>query len=89
MPDSEPAPELSPDGVPAGPAVSDEVLHLLYRSGGGQFAATLHEWYDLDGMLARVPEQVRRTGFGGLGVLVSALRERSVPSTRNSASSCP
>ena len=79
MPDGGPAPELSPDGPPAGPAVGDEVLYLLYRSGGGAFAATLHEWYDLDGMLARVPQRARRIGFGGLGLLVSALRERSVP----------
>jgi hypothetical protein len=78
LPADDPPPVLSPEGVPGGPAVSDEVLHLLQRGGRTDFTATVHEWYDLDGMLAQVPEGVRRTGFGGLGLLVSAVRERAV-----------
>ena len=77
MPDADPAPELSPDGVPAGPEVSDEVLQLLYRGGSGDCAATLHEWYDLGGMLARVPESAPQCGIRGVGLLATALSERA------------
>jgi hypothetical protein len=76
MPQDDPAPEMSPDGRPAGPEVSDEVLQLLHDSGGVAFEATLHEWSDISAMLSQVPESVRRAGFGGLGMLVSALTER-------------
>ena len=77
MPDADPAPELSPDGVPAGPEVSDKVLQLLYRGGSGDCAATLHEWYDLGGMLARVTESAPQCGIRGVGLLATALRERA------------
>ena len=77
MPDADPAPELSPDGVPAGPEVSDEVLQLLYRGGSGDCAATLHEWYDLGGMLARVTESAPQCGIRGVGLLATALSERA------------
>jgi hypothetical protein len=76
MPQDDPAPEMSPDGRPAGPDVSDEVLQLLHNSGAATFDATAHEWFDESAMLSQVPESVRRTGFGGFGVLVSALAER-------------
>jgi hypothetical protein len=76
MPQDDPAPEMSPDGHPAGPEVGDEVLQLLHDSGTAAFGATLHEWSDISAMLSQVPESVRRTGFGGLGMLVSALTER-------------
>jgi hypothetical protein len=76
MPQDDPAPEMSPDGRPAGPDVSDEVLELLHDSGAGTFDATAHEWFDESAMLSQVPESIRRTGFGGFGVLVSALAER-------------
>ncbi len=76
MPHEDPAPEVSPEGRLSGPAVGDEVLHLLHGSGTGAFAATLHQWLDLAAMLSQVPEAVRRTGFGGLGLLISALSER-------------
>jgi hypothetical protein len=76
MPQDDPAPEMSPDGRPTGPEVSDEVLQLLHDSGGA-FEATLHEWFDVSAMLSQVPESVRRTGFGGLGMLANALTERA------------
>jgi hypothetical protein len=76
MPQDDPAPEMSPDGRPAGPEVSDEVLRLLHDSGTAAFDATSHEWFDVSALLSQVPESVRRTGFGGLGVLVGALAER-------------
>ena len=45
----------APDGTagPAAPAVSDEVLQLLYRSAADEprFTATLHEWTDPDALL--------------------------------------
>ncbi len=76
MPQDDPAPEMSPDGRPAGLEVGDEVLQLLHDSGTAAFDATLHEWSDISAMLSQVPESVRRTGSGGLGILVSALTER-------------
>jgi hypothetical protein len=72
MPRDDPAPEMSPDGRLSGPAVGDEVLHLLHRSGLGAFAATLHQWLDLGAVLAQAPGTVRRTGWGGLGLLFGA-----------------
>ena len=75
MPRDDPAPQVSPDGRLAGPAVGDDVLHLLHGSGTAAFAATLHQWLDPGALLAQVPDTVRRTGFGGLGPLASALGE--------------
>jgi hypothetical protein len=75
MPRDDPAPEVSPDGRLAGPPVGDDVLHLLHGSGTAAFAATLHQWLDPGALLAQVPDAVRRTGFGGLGLLASALGE--------------
>jgi hypothetical protein len=75
MPRDDPAPEVSPYGRLAGPAVGDDVLHLLHGSGTAAFAATLHQWLDPGAVLARVPDTVRRTGFGGLGLVASALGE--------------
>jgi hypothetical protein len=72
----DPAPEISPDGRPTGPEVSDEVLQFLHDSGTAAFDATLHEWFDLSAMLAPVPESARQAGFGGLGLLLDALTER-------------
>jgi len=78
MPRTDPAPEMSPDGTLAGPEVSDEVLRLLHDSGDGAFDAMVHEWQDIRAMVSQVPESVRRTGFGGLGLLADALAERGV-----------
>jgi hypothetical protein len=75
MPRDDPAPEIAPDGRPAGPDVSDEILQLLHDSGAATFDATAHEWSDPSALLSQVPESVRRTGLGGFGVLVSALTD--------------
>jgi hypothetical protein len=78
--DDGPAPDGPPD--PAAPPVSDEVLHLLYRSGTAEprFTATLHEWVDGAALLEAVPDSARRTGFGGVGLLVDAIRETALDS---------
>jgi hypothetical protein len=76
IPHDDLAPEMSQDGLPSGPQLSDEALHLLYDSGTGEFAATLHEWHDYAALLSQVPAAARRTGFGGLGLLVDAITER-------------
>jgi hypothetical protein len=78
MPRDDPAPGVSPDGRPAGPAVGDDVLHLLHRSGTVAFTATLHQWLDPGAVLAQAPDTVRRTGLGGIGLLASALGEPAV-----------
>jgi hypothetical protein len=76
MPQEGPAPDVSRDGRLSGPDVEDEVLHLLHGSGTSAFAATLHQWFDVPAMLSQAPEAVRRTGFGGLGLLLLALGEQ-------------
>jgi hypothetical protein len=67
----------------AGSVVGDEVLHLIYRSGGAEpasFTGTLHSWFDGTALLSAVPESARKVGFGGVGLLVDALSE-SAPGT--------
>jgi hypothetical protein len=76
IPQDDPAPELSPEGLPSGPQVGDEVLHLLHRSGTGEYTATLHHWHDFGAMMSQVPAAARQTGFGGLGLLADAISER-------------
>jgi hypothetical protein len=76
IPPGEPAPVLSPAGLPSGPPVSAEVLHLLSDSGTGEFAATLHEWLDASALVAQVPAGAQRAGFGGLSLLVGAISGR-------------
>jgi hypothetical protein len=75
MPTDEQPPEEPADGVAAG--LTDEMLHLVYRSGLGapSLRATLHEWGDLDAVIAAVPPSARSTGFGGVGFLVDAVRD--------------
>jgi hypothetical protein len=72
----------APDGVPAAPGspVSDEVLHLLYRSSQDmpRFTATLHLWINVAALLEAVPESARKTGFGGVGFLVDAVRDAAL-----------
>lgn len=71
------------DPVPGGgadapvPPVSDEMLHLLYRSGLSvpRFTATMHQWVDFAALLDAVPQAARKTGFGGVGLLVDAVRD--------------
>lgn len=75
MPTDEQPPEEPADG--AAPMLPDEVLHLVYRSGLGapSLRATLHQWADLDAVLAAVPQSARGTGFGGVGFLVEVMRD--------------
>lgn len=79
IPADEPSPdEAAGEGSAAQNAgLADEVLHLVYRSGLAvpPFSATLHEWFDGSAVLAAVPESARRTGFGGVGFLLDALRD--------------
>jgi hypothetical protein len=73
-----PADDPLPGGVPAAP-VSDRLLHLLYRSGGvvPRLTCALHQWVDLAALISAVPEAARRTGFGGVGLLVDAVVDAS------------
>ncbi len=75
MPLDESVPDEAPGAAEA--AVSDEVLHLLYRSGLGEprIAATLHEWHDIGALLDAVPRSARGIGFGGVGYLLDSVRE--------------
>jgi hypothetical protein len=75
MPGDEPPPDLSPDHVPGGPPVGDDLLSLLHAGGPDQFAATLHQWFGLGGLASSVPAAARRAGFGGLGLLMDAISE--------------
>jgi hypothetical protein len=86
--DDGPAPDGPPG--PGAPSVSDQVLHLLYRSGADQprFTATLHEWIDGEALLDAVPDSARKTGFGGVGFLVDAIRGTALdPATAHQVSS--
>jgi hypothetical protein len=77
MPRDDPAPR---DGSgPATPPVSDELLHLLYRSGTAapRLTATLHDWFDFGALLEAVPESARGAGFGGVGFLVDTFLSKA------------
>ena len=75
MPADERPPEEPADGAAEG--LTDEMLHLVYRGGLGapSLRATLHEWADLDAVIAAVPQSAQGTGFGGVGFLVDAVRD--------------
>ena len=75
--------EMPPDPEPlpaGGLAVTDQMLHLLH-DGRDRWAtgitATLHHWRDMGAMLTRVPDSVRRMGFGAYGHLIDAGSERA------------
>jgi len=74
--DDGPAPDTMPGAAAAAP-LSDEVVYLLYRTGADEprLTATLHNWVDLGALLDAVPESARKTGFGGVGFLVDAIRD--------------
>jgi hypothetical protein len=78
MPQDDPAPPDRAD--PAEPAVSDELLHLLYRSGtiAPRISAALHEWFDFAALLEAAPDSARRTGFGGVGFLLDTIHGKAV-----------
>jgi hypothetical protein len=77
MPPGDPAPEITADGVPAGPPVSDELLGTLYGGGAGHFTAVVHQWLDVGAMASRIPERARRAGFGGFGLFADAVSEQA------------
>ena len=67
-----------PDPIPAdAPAVTDQVLHLLHDSRAGGFTATLHRWQDFRLMMTRLPDGVRRLGFGAVGSFMDAASEQA------------
>jgi hypothetical protein len=74
--------EMPPDPEPlpaGGPAVTDQMLHLLHGSRdrwATGITATLHHWQDMGAALTLVPDSVRRMGFGGYGHLIDAASER-------------
>jgi hypothetical protein len=77
--EEEPEAEMPPDPEPLpgdAPAVTDQLLHLLYDNRASGFTATLHQWQDMAAMLARVPDGLRRLGFGGLGHFFDAAGEQ-------------
>jgi hypothetical protein len=76
IPRDEPPPDLSPDRVPAGPPVSDDLLNLLHAGGPDRFAATLHQWLAIGALASSVPAAARRAGFGGLGLLMDAISDQ-------------
>ena len=78
MPPDDPAPADGAD--PAETAVSDELLHLLYRSGTGapRISAALHEWFDFGALLEAAPDSARRTGFGGVGFLLDTIHGKAL-----------
>ena len=73
-----PVAEMPPDPEPLpadAPAVTDQMLHLLYDSRdrwATGITATLHHWQDLAALLTQVPDGVRRLGFGGVGHVIDA-----------------
>ena len=71
MPDDDPPPGPAGDGAP----VSDELLNLLYRTGGStpRFTGTAHLWVNGGAMLDAIPESARKTGLGGFGYLIDTL----------------
>jgi hypothetical protein len=58
-----------PEPLPGdAPAVTDQLLHLLYDSRDNRasgFTATLHQWQDMAAIPARVPDGLRRLGSVG------------------------
>jgi hypothetical protein len=79
-----PVAEMPPDPEPlpaGGPAVTDQMLHLLHDSRdrwATGITATLHHWQDMAANLTLIPDRVRRVGFGGYGHLIDAASERAL-----------
>jgi hypothetical protein len=75
--------EMPPDPEPLpadGPAVTDQMLHLLHDSRdrwATGITATLHHWQDMGAMLTQIPDSVRRLGFGWYGQVIDAGSERA------------
>jgi hypothetical protein len=72
-----PRDEPPPDRTQTGRPLSDDLLGLLYAGGPTELQATLHHWLDIGAAVASVPGSARRAGFGGLGLLMDAVGEKS------------
>jgi hypothetical protein len=76
-----PKAEMPPDPEPrpaGGPAVTDQMLHLLHDSRdrwATGITATLHHWQDMAAGLTLIPDSVRRMGFGAYGHFIDAASE--------------
>ena len=74
--------EMPPDPEPLpadGPAVTDQILHLLHDSRdrwATGITATLHHWQDMAAMMTQAPDSMRRLWFGGYGHVLDAASER-------------
>ena len=75
--------EMPPDPEPLpadGPAVTDQMLHLLHDSRdrwATGITATLHHWRDMAAVLTQAPDSMRRLWFGGYGHVLDAASERA------------
>src|SRR5213079_1483800 len=75
--------EMPPDPEPlpaGGPAVTDQMLHLLHDSQDRWttgITATLHHWQDMAAVPTKIPDSLRRLGFGAYGHLIDAGSERA------------
>lgn len=75
--------EMPPDPEPLpadGPAVTDQMLHLLHDSRdrwATGITATQHHWQDMAALLTLIPDSVRRLGFGAYGHFLDAGGERA------------
>ena len=72
-----PRDEPPPDRAQAERPVTDDLLGLLHKGGPAELQATLHQWLDIGAAAASVPGWARRAGFGGLGLLMDAVGEKS------------
>ena len=69
-----PVPDPAPLDPADGPPPPDDLLHLLYLSGEPRdLAASSTQWHDLAAITARVPENAREAGHGGVGYLLDAM----------------
>jgi outer membrane lipoprotein-sorting protein len=78
MPSPDPDVLAAEDGSPP-----DDLLYLLYRTGEPRdLSATVREWHDLAVTMARMAQDVRAAGLGGIGGLIDALpSEKTVTRT--------
>ena len=68
MPSPDPDVLAAEDGSPP-----DDLLYLLYRAGEPrELGATVREWHDTAVTMARMAEDVRAAGLGGVGNLIDA-----------------
>jgi len=69
MPSPDPDVLAAEDGSPP-----DDLLYLLYRTGEPRdLGATVREWHDLTVTAARMAQDIRAAGLGGIGSLIEAL----------------